>query len=126
MTDIHKRFEILTTLTEVSNLNKETICKLRDKTNIFCDIYQDIDSTELLNDTISFYIELQKQGRQFTGCLLSLYKDLLHTKSGLYKALCIALRIYLTIGASNAGAERSFSKLKLIKNYLRNSILIKD
>ena len=34
----------------------------------------------------------------------------------------IALRIYLSMMVSNAGGERSFSKLKLIKNYLRNSM----
>jgi len=35
---------------------------------------------------------------------------------------CIALHILLTIPITSAGAERSFSKLKLIKNYLRNSM----
>jgi Trp operon repressor len=34
----------------------------------------------------------------------------------------IALRILLTISGTSAGAERSFSKLKIIKNYLRNSL----
>ena len=32
------------------------------------------------------------------------------------------LRIFLTIAVSVATCERSFSKLKLIKNYLRSSI----
>lgn len=34
----------------------------------------------------------------------------------------ICLRIFLCLMVSNASAERSFSKLKLVKNYLRNSI----
>ena len=34
------------------------------------------------------------------------------------------LRIFLTIAVSVATCERSFSKLKLIKNYLRSSMII--
>lgn len=34
----------------------------------------------------------------------------------------IALRIYLSILGSNAEGERSFSRLKLIKNYLRSTM----
>ncbi|KAK5643424.1 hypothetical protein RI129_007269 [Pyrocoelia pectoralis] len=33
--------------------------------------------------------------------------------------VCIALRIYLTLPTTSASCERSFSKLKIIKNYLR-------
>ncbi|CAK9826879.1 Zinc finger MYM-type protein 1 [Anthophora retusa] len=36
--------------------------------------------------------------------------------------LAISLRILLTIPISTATAERSFSKLKLIKNYLRTTM----
>jgi hAT family C-terminal dimerisation region len=34
----------------------------------------------------------------------------------------MALRIFLTIPVTEASCERSFSKLKIIKNYLRSSI----
>ena len=36
--------------------------------------------------------------------------------------LCIALRILLTLPVSVASGERSFSKLKLIKTYIRSSM----
>jgi len=36
--------------------------------------------------------------------------------------IVISLRILLTISITSASAERSFSKLKIIKNYLRNTI----
>ena len=35
---------------------------------------------------------------------------------------CIAFRILLTIHVTVASAERSFSKLKLIKSYLRSTM----
>lgn len=37
-----------------------------------------------------------------------------------YGNVCIAIRIFLTLPVTVASAERSFSKLKLIKNYLRS------
>jgi len=40
----------------------------------------------------------------------------------IYPNVYIAIRIMLTVPVSTASAERSFSKLKLIKNYLRNSM----
>ena len=36
--------------------------------------------------------------------------------------VCIAIRIFLTLPVTVASAERSFSKLKLVKNYLRSKI----
>ena len=40
----------------------------------------------------------------------------------IYPNIVISLRILLTIGISVASAERSFSKLKIIKNYLRSTM----
>ena len=39
-----------------------------------------------------------------------------------YKNMETAYRIFLTIPVTSATAERSFSKLKLVKNYLRSSM----
>jgi len=36
--------------------------------------------------------------------------------------MCVSMRILLTIPATVASAERSFGKLKLVKNYLRSTM----
>ena len=40
----------------------------------------------------------------------------------LFPNVCISLGIFLTIPATVESAERSFSKLKLVKNYLRSTM----
>lgn len=45
-----------------------------------------------------------------------------HNLENGFPNLCVALRILLTLPLSVASAERSFSKLKLIKTYLRSTM----
>ena len=52
-----------------------------------------------------------------------MYKLLIQKKIlGLFPNVEIALRMYLVLMVSNCSAERSFSKMKLIKNRLRTSM----
>ena len=54
---------------------------------------------------------------------LSLLNTILRMKlEGIFPNTCIALRIFLTLPVTIVTAERSFSKLKLIKNYLRSTM----
>ncbi|XP_025192161.1 zinc finger MYM-type protein 1-like [Melanaphis sacchari] len=46
----------------------------------------------------------------------------IYTLNDAYPNIEIALRIFLTLPVSVASCERSFNKLKIIKNYLRSSI----
>jgi hypothetical protein len=40
----------------------------------------------------------------------------------IFGEICIALRIFCTLPVSVAGGERAFSKMKLVKNYLRSTM----
>ena len=40
----------------------------------------------------------------------------------IFGEICIALRIFYTLPVSVAGGERAFSKIKLVKNYLRSTM----
>ena len=51
--------------------------------------------------------------------LNSLYQ---YKLENLFPNICVSLCILLTIPATVASAERSFSKLKLVKNYLRSTM----
>ena len=51
-----------------------------------------------------------------------LNKILTYALDNIVPNLSVSLRIFLTIPATAASAERSFSKLKLIKNYLRSTM----
>jgi hypothetical protein len=55
----------------------------------------------------------------FSNLLNSLYQ---YKLENLYTNICVSLRILLTIPATVASAERSFSKLKLVTNYLRSTM----
>ncbi|CAN7989839.1 unnamed protein product, partial [Ixodes pacificus] len=60
-----------------------------------------------------------KERSSVNECLVYLLQSQLRSS---YPNTCIALRILLTIPLSVASAERSFSKLKLIKTYLRSTM----
>ena len=45
-----------------------------------------------------------------------------HRLDSIFPNLCVSLRMFLTTPATVASAERSFSKLKLFRNYLRSTM----
>ena len=54
--------------------------------------------------------------------LSDLSKILTPVMRGIYKNVSKLIQLYMTIPMSNATAERSFSCLRRLKNYLRNSL----
>uniref|UniRef100_A0A2S2PYQ8 Zinc finger MYM-type protein 1 n=1 Tax=Sipha flava TaxID=143950 RepID=A0A2S2PYQ8_9HEMI len=77
---------------------------------------KDIDGLDLFSELIIFRSLVDED----TNTLQAL--NILKTTHGSFPNLTIALRIMLTIPVTSACAERSFSKLKLTKTYLRNRL----
>ncbi|KAG8558188.1 hypothetical protein GDO81_016897 [Engystomops pustulosus] len=79
----------------------------------------DIDAADLCHElkSVSRYIP--------TDCITpkSVLEYIAKTKmTSIFPNICIALRILLTLPVTVASGERSFSKLKLIKSYLRSTM----
>lgn len=64
----------------------------------------------------------KQENNQESGIIAALKYIVENNLSDIYPNLSIALRIVATIPVTVAAAERSFSKLKLIKTYLRNTM----
>ncbi|GBM95478.1 hypothetical protein AVEN_213846-1 [Araneus ventricosus] len=113
---------------QLTTLDNKT---LREKATTLANLYRDdLDKDELSVEIESFKYsvigsdnlagsESKKSKLNSTALdfLNYLYTTGLHEN---YSNLTTALRIYLTLPVSVASNERSFSKLKIIKNYLRN------
>jgi len=78
----------------------------------------DISGAELY-DELCLLSEIIDKG---TSPLRVLQKILWNSVGDVYPNVAIALRIMLTLPVTTATAERSFSKLKLAKNYLRTTL----
>lgn len=130
---LKNRFEELTTFCDVfgflsdnlfdySNVDLMKYCqdlnlKLKDDaTN-----ESDIDGIELFNEIIALKSHFAEHQSKDPQSLLQYIfgNDLIST----FPNITIALRILLTLPVSVASGERSFSKLKIIKNYLRSTML---
>ena len=82
---------------------------------------------KLINETIHFSKYIIESDRYNTitkktvGFLLSDYKYVREIID-VYPNIEIVYRIYISLMVSNSTGKRSFSKLKLVKNYLINSL----
>jgi hypothetical protein len=77
---------------------------------------KDIDALDLYAELLIFRSLVYENQTLLEA--LSIVKN----SNGSFPNISVALRILLTIPVTSASAERSFSKLKIIKNYLRNRI----
>lgn len=79
---------------------------------------------ELTNELVQL-VSFAKQSRKLQGQSVEMFLYEFITKNEMRSTFPnaeVALRIYLSIMVSNASGERSFSKMKLIKNRLRTSM----
>lgn len=123
-------FDFLYNLKKIGEYDQET---LKEKCQILGTYLTDKDDKdivciELFNELISFKdLFLSKllkssEANDFATPLSTLKYIYENNLESLYVNLCIALRISLTQPVSVASGERSFSRLKLLKTYLRLKI----
>ena len=88
-------------------------------TNAFKSTYDDeVDFSELAVEIDRFKRLVRSSETKF-DILQWLAKSCLHDST---PYLCLCLKLYLTVGVSIASCERSFSKFKMIKSYLRSTM----
>lgn len=131
ISEITTRFESATTLNlnfaflngyEILNMSTEELIK--NGTDLARKYDQDLNESEFCQELTVFKVQAPlvfgdiKQANAF--CLLKLIYT--HDLQDAFPNICIALRIYATIPTTSASCERSFSKMKQIKNYLRSSM----
>lgn len=117
MSDVTKKFGVLISFPKMS------LEELRQKTKDLCNTLTsgsqcDLNNGELILE-MQYFPPMAKQNMTTLELLVFLEEKNLKE---IYPNLWIALRIAVTTPVTVASAERSFSKLKLIKTYLRSSM----
>ena len=122
-TKMHDEVEIFNFLLNQQNLLKESECNSFNVCQKFEEKLGDIDPLEMKDGLVRFALLIKenkktlKTAKDFLNCICM--KHLMK----LYPNLFIALRVLLTCPLSIAGAERSFSKFKLIKTFNRSTMI---
>lgn len=125
-TDLFENFDFLVRLNDLNMEQIATSCKK------VSEIYKkDVSEIELINECEMakhyFFLNIQVSNSESeldtTTTHASFYTTIVKDKlSSTFPNIEILLRIYLCLFVTNVTDERSFSKLKYIKNYLRNSL----
>lgn len=100
-------------MNEIGNLDEEYLLKCCQDLHLHLE--GDFDGTEMFE-------EMKMLTQTYYSALGSMDYIVKNNFSEAYPNLLIALQIMLTTPVTVFSAERSFSRLKLIKNYLRSSI----
>lgn len=121
--DLADRFWFLLNLNSFNIGDEQGRDKLRKACSDFATCYENDVTAIQLYDEITDFVMLVRAGE---NTVPSDPKDVMEAlvKFGkdIFPTVCIAYRLLLTIAFSIASCERSFSKLKLIKTYLRSSM----
>lgn len=120
--EIHQRFGLFSCLRTIS------LEELRKSCNEFAEIYyEDVSGKELEMECLHLteYLKSVQFGENDeSGTISDIYNLLKENKiEDTFPNVEIALRIFLSMMVTNCSGERSFSKLKRIKNELRSTML---
>lgn len=120
MNEVVSNFNVLQPAT-LRNLNDND---LLEKALVFVNLYNKDISVSFAKEILSFRSAFRHEIE--TSSSITELADLLiiknHFISSSFPEVCTAFLLFITIPVTTASAERSFSKLKLIKTYLRNSM----
>ncbi|XP_065650374.1 zinc finger MYM-type protein 1-like [Hydra vulgaris] len=112
---INDNFGFLVNIQTIANV------ELKDHCSNLAQVYKkDINENELFFECQQFKHYISKDEHSFTEFYSTLKRD--HLEST-FPNIEISLRIFLSMMVSNCTGERSFSKVKLIKNELRSTML---
>lgn len=86
--------------------------------------YHDLNATDLVSEIETFKFQATSLLQDIEKVTPLQLLNFIHEYSlqGVYPNIEIALRLFLTLPVTVASCERSFSKLKIVKNYLRSSM----
>ncbi|XP_065645337.1 zinc finger MYM-type protein 1-like [Hydra vulgaris] len=112
---INDNFGFLVNIQTIANVELKDHCS-----NLAQTYKKDINENELFFECQQFKYYISKDEHSFTEFYSTLKRD--HLEST-FPNIEISLRIFLSMMVSNCTGERSFSKLKLIKNELRSTML---
>ncbi|XP_065658256.1 zinc finger MYM-type protein 1-like [Hydra vulgaris] len=131
LTQIEWRFEAMSAVSSDfdflsgHSLSKSSVDELKTKAKNLLKIYKaDLDSSDFQSETASFKYQAAAMMENFEKSSPMDILQLIHKYSltDAYPNTAIAIRIFLTLPVTVATCERSFSKLKTIKNYLRSTM----
>ncbi len=115
--EIHRRFNFLI------NIRTMSLTEISEQAASFQEIYNvDIDAHHFQEECLHFknYLETTDEDKKFEENLSAFLNE--HDLDQVFPNVCIAFRIFLCLAITNCSAERSFSVLKRIKNYLRSTM----
>jgi hypothetical protein len=120
MSSVVDKFDILSPATLASVSDEKLLERARNLANMYSeDVGQEIGA-----ELISFREILQPEISTLQG-ISDFAHFLIVDNSSLapsYRNICVVLLLFLTLPVTVASADRSFSKLKIIKNHLRSTV----
>ncbi|KAK0137692.1 Zinc finger MYM-type protein 1 [Merluccius polli] len=117
LSDVHDKFGVLVNFPNLLEEDVAKECETLSNTLSHGD-HKDVDGRELALEMNNFPV-LPKAGMT-TITILNYLKE--HKLEEVFPNMWVALRIAVTLPVTVASAERSFSKLKLLKTYLRSTM----